>query len=306
MIRNSNIMLDYKLLQSLAMVLDEGGFEKAARQLHLTQSAVSQRIKLLEEYVGQILLTRTTPPAATAAGLQFLTHYRKVQQLESDLPPTERITSKEPYSTLSIGVNADSLGTWFPDVVENILQEQKLILDIHVDDQDETQKFLQNGQVCGCVTTYDKVLQGCRIERLGYVEYGLYSTPDFAAHWFPDGIDIDVIETVPTIRFNRKDRLSEKFFLLMFSALPDTPPTFYVPSTEIFVDFIMRNLCYGVIPHHQSKSHLSAGKLIDLAPTFKISIDLYYHFWNLKSAVMDNFSREFIARSKRTLQQSLS
>ncbi len=83
-------MLDYKLLKALAMVIDEGGFEKGAKKLHLTQSAVSQRIKMLEEYVGQILLTRTTPPAATIAGLGYLAHYRKVQQLESDLVPARK------------------------------------------------------------------------------------------------------------------------------------------------------------------------------------------------------------------------
>ncbi len=79
-------------------------------------------------------------------------------------------------------------------------------------------------------------------------------------------------------------------------------PTFYVPSTEIFVDFILRGFCYGAIPHQQSRPLTAAGKLIDLAPSCKVTIDLYFHFWNLKSAVMENFSREFIARAKKILQ----
>jgi LysR family transcriptional regulator (chromosome initiation inhibitor) len=295
-------MLDYKLLKALAMVLDEGGFEKAAVKLHLTQSAVSQRIKLLEEYVGQILLTRTTPPAATTAGLQFLSHYRKVKQLENDLPPTEKLAPEQLHKTLAIGVNADSLGTWFPDVVEKIIKEQNLILDIHVDDQDETQNFLRNGQVCGCISTNDKALQGCCIEKLGGVQYGIYCTPHFAATWFPHGIDLDAVATTPTIQFNRKDNFNEKFFRLLFRSIPNNPPTFYVPSTEIFVDFILRSLCYGVIPHHQSKSLSDAGKLVDLAPSCKITIDLYYHFWNLNSATMVNFTRSFITGSKKALQ----
>ncbi|MGB3212687.1 MAG: ArgP/LysG family DNA-binding transcriptional regulator [Desulforhopalus sp.] len=166
------MMLDYKLLDALAAVLDEGGFERAAKKLHLTQSAVSQRIKQLEEYVGQVLLTRTTPPTATDAGLKFICHYRKVKQLEYDLTPTEKSATAESYTTLSIGVNADSLETWFPKVVQPIVKSQHLILDLRVDDQDETQKLLQNGEVCGCVTTFSKVLQGCRIEKIGSVEYG--------------------------------------------------------------------------------------------------------------------------------------
>ena len=60
--------MDYKLLKALAAVLDAGGFEKAAQHLNLTQSAVSQRIRLLEDQIGAILLTRTSPPVATEAG----------------------------------------------------------------------------------------------------------------------------------------------------------------------------------------------------------------------------------------------
>ncbi len=297
-------MLDYKLLEALAMVIEEGGFEKAAVKLHLTQSAVSQRIKLIEEHVGQILLTRTTPPTATTAGLQFLAHYRKVKQLEEDLPPTEGLGSDHFFKSLAIGVNADSLGTWFPDVVEKIIKAQNLTLDIHVDDQEETQNFLRNGQVCGCIATYAKALQGCRIEKLGGVEYGMYCTPVFAAKWFPRGMDLAAMAVAPTIRFNRKDTLNEKFFKLLFGSLPDSPPTFYVPSTEVFVAFVLRSLCYGVIPHHQSKSLLHSGALIDLAPDCKVTIDLYYHYWNLKSAAMVHFTREFIAASKKALRQT--
>ena len=58
-------MLDYKLLEAFAMVIIEGGFEKASRRLHLTQSAISQRVKLLEDQYGQILLKRTSPPEPT-------------------------------------------------------------------------------------------------------------------------------------------------------------------------------------------------------------------------------------------------
>ena len=70
-------MLDYKLLEALAQVVQSGGFDKAAQELHITQSAVSQRVKLLEGQTGQILLARTTPPRATEAGRNLLKHFRR-------------------------------------------------------------------------------------------------------------------------------------------------------------------------------------------------------------------------------------
>ena len=46
------------LALTLATVLDEGSLDAAARRLHVTPSAVSQRIKALEEHVGRVLLVR--------------------------------------------------------------------------------------------------------------------------------------------------------------------------------------------------------------------------------------------------------
>ncbi|MEI8171784.1 MAG: LysR family transcriptional regulator, partial [Rhodoferax sp.] len=45
-------MLDYASLSALTAVVREGSFERAARALHVTPSAVSQRIRLLEERIG--------------------------------------------------------------------------------------------------------------------------------------------------------------------------------------------------------------------------------------------------------------
>ena len=90
-------MFDNRLIEALALVVQEGGFDKAAKALHITQSAVSQRVKLLEEFTGQVLLARTTPPQATLAGRKFLKYYLQVKRLEDDL-------MTEMYRRSSIGI----------------------------------------------------------------------------------------------------------------------------------------------------------------------------------------------------------
>lgn len=295
-------MIDYKLLEALAQVIEEGGFEKAAAKLHITQSAVSQRIKMIEEWAGRILVTRTIPPVATDAGLKLVSHYRKVKLLEDDLVPEISQVSALSPTTLAIGVNADSLATWFLQAVADIAKEHGFILDLHVDDQEQTQKLLQNGQVCACISTHQRQLQGCRVERLGAVEYGLYCTPLFAQQWFRAGFGLHSIQAAPTIRFNRQDNLNKNIFSRLFEQEPVHLPTFYVPSSEKFVDCVLQSLCYGVIPSQQSKPLCSRGLLVDLAPACKIEIDLYYHCWNLKSKTIENFTREFIAKARQILQ----
>ena len=106
-------MFDYKLLAALAAVVEQGGFERAAQVLGLSQSAVSQRIKLLEARVGQPVLVRETPPSATEVGRRLLNHVQQVRLLERDLqaqvPALDEGAAPE---RLRIALNADSLATW--------------------------------------------------------------------------------------------------------------------------------------------------------------------------------------------------
>lgn len=78
-------MLDYRSLEALAAVHRRGSFDLAAAQLGLTPSAISQRIKGLEDRAGVLLIVRGTPCTATDAGLRLILHFDEVALLESTL-----------------------------------------------------------------------------------------------------------------------------------------------------------------------------------------------------------------------------
>lgn len=299
-------MLDYKLLEAFALVIMEGGFEKASKKLHLTQSAISQRVKQLEDQYGQILLKRTTPPQPTEPGLPLLVHYRQVNQLETDLQHSCNTDCKSTFTSLSIGVNADSLATWLFSAVEDILQKESIVLDLHVDDQERTHEFMQEGKVWGCVSTRSQPLQGCRVMRLGRVKYSLFATKKFTSKWFPEGLTSEAFELAPMARYNRKDDLNSRMFSLLLEQQPTNPPTFFLPSTEMYGLFVAESHCYGILPEQQSKELEARGKIINLSPKHSIDVELYWHSWNLKSALMERFSKHFISRSKELLNQGPS
>lgn len=294
-------MLDYRLVEAFARVIEEGGFEKAARRLHITQSAVSQRIKQLEEQYGQVLLQRTSPPQPTLSGLSLLSHYRQVRHLEEDLFSTRVAGTTGRFISLALGINADTLATWFFEAVHPFLREEKVVLDLHIDDQDRTHKFLQEGKVWGCITTRNSPIQGCRIVPLGTMCYNLFCTPDFAKIWFPDGLTLRDAATAPILRFNRKDGLNDRMFELIFASVPQDLPTFFVPSPEMYAEFIRQGCCYGVLPEQQSRTLLAEGAIVDLAPAHTVRVDLYWHCWNLRSAVLENFTRRLANEAKRLL-----
>ncbi len=296
-------MFDYKLIEAMAVVVREGGFEKAASRLCLTQSAVSQRVRQLEEQTGQVLLTRTVPPAVTEAGQWFLAHYLQVRHLEESLAGRTALGFGDQPVTLSIGVNADSLATWFPRAVAPMLADGKLLLDIRVDDQEQTHRFLKNGSVCGCISTLDRALQGCRVFEIGTMAYQMLSTPAFADRWFREGVTLKAVSMAPAVIFNRRDELHAKMLAQVFNPVPKDLPVTYVPSSETFVDFIAMGLGYGMVPAAQGAHLVEKGVLTALLSGRTVNVRLFWHCWNLASPLLESFTRTLLHQGREGLNK---
>lgn len=292
-------MLDYKLVSALAAVVEEGGFEKAGKRLNLSQSAISQRVRLLEEHIGQVLLSRSTPPVPSSAGHRLLKHYKQVVLLEADL--LQDSGAPGAMRTLSVGVNADSIATWFLSAVTPFLLEENVLLDITTEDQAETHRLLRKGEVMGCISARAETMQGCRIEYLGRMDYRMVAAPDFAEFWFPDGLTQDVVQQAPAVMFNRKDDLHYDMFELLFGDRPSGIPTHYIPSSEKFARAIASGLGYGMLPEQQCADLLQWGGLVDIAPQTPVPVPLYWHRWNIDSPVLDGFTRALLAGAKNDL-----
>ncbi|VVS92031.1 LysR family transcriptional regulator ArgP [Desulfoluna spongiiphila] len=296
-------MHDYKLIEAMARVVLEGGFEKAARVLNISQSAVSQRVKLLEEQAGQVLLSRTAPPSPTRAGEIFLAHYFKVAHLETDLAGTLAPSADEGFHTLAVGVNADSLETWLLPGLAAFLREERLLLDFCVDDQDETLRFLKSGETVGCITSSPEPVQGCRVAYLGAMAYRMVASPAFAERWFPGGFGAESAARAPAVLFNRKDELHERFLRTWLTDPPGAFPRHFIPSSVSVVITIVQGMGYGLVPMQQASPLLATGALTDVAPGREILVPLYWHAWNVKSALLERFSRQLVEGARRTLLQ---
>lgn len=316
-------MLDYRLVEAVAAVIREGGFERAARVLHLTQSAVSQRVKALEDQLGTVLVVRATPARATDEGRRLLAHCDKVGLLETDLAAALRPegasdlpdTSDDPHiphipwTTLPVAVNADSLATWFPDAVAPFLRAERALLDLSVDDQERTHLLLRDGHVAAAVSTRAAAVQGCRCLPLGRVDYLCLAAPEFAARWFPAGLAEAALCRAPAVIFNRADEVHHQFLrgLLSTAASFDTItrnlPLHYIPSSERFVDVVAQGLAYGMIPLPQARQHLAEGRLVDLAPGHAVPIRLFWHCWGLRTRLLDALTHHVVTHAQQVLAQ---
>ncbi len=289
-------MLDYKLLEAFAMVVQAGGFEKAANTLHLTQSAVSQRVKLLEDRTGKILLSRVSPPQPTAAGRQLIKHYLQVKLLEDGLDE-EMSGTDETAIRLSLGINADSLSSWFLPAIGELLEDGKILIDMHVDDQEQTHKLLRDGVVVGCISDMASAMQGCKVEFLGEMPYRLLARPEFIANWFPEGLTVSAAEEAPAVMFTHKDMLHHKILQEVLGQPINVKAIHYVPSNEQFLQMISSGYAYGMVPDWQSEPLRLSGDVIEVHERAIDSVKHYWHCWNIDSAPLKTFSQQLVKKA---------
>ncbi|WP_193074761.1 LysR family transcriptional regulator ArgP [Pseudomonas sp. FME51] len=287
-------MLDYKLLQALAAIVEEGGFERAARMLGLSQSAISQRIKLLESRVGAPVLLRATPPAPTETGRKLLNHVQQVRLLERDLQREVPMDDEADVAPrLRIALNADSLATWWAGAVADLCEAQNLLLELLVDDQDVGLRRMRAGEVAGCVCATEQPVAGARSLPLGAMRYLAVASPAFMARYFAEGVSHAALRRAPVIVFGPDDQLQHRF--LAGCGFTENFPHHLCPSSEGFVRLIDAGLGWGLVPALQIHSELAAGRLQEVLPGNPVDVPLYWHYWRnggrLLEALTDQLAR---------------
>ena len=253
---------DLDALECLAAIVEEGGFERAAVRLSITQSAVSQRLRSLEVQVGTVLIVRSRPLKATTAGRLLLKHAMQMRLLRADLerdlkemaPGVAGMAGEE--ERISIAINADSIATWALPALSP-LAHQGLGLEIITDDQDFTFEWLREGRVLGCVTTLPAPLRSCKVVPLGAMRY--VAEPAFAAARCPDGLNPHNFNQLPFVAFNRKDDLQAEFVANVCGLKHVSLSQMYVPSSEGQVRAVQAGWGVSVLPELKVRTQLRDG-----------------------------------------------
>ncbi len=291
-------MLDYALLSALAAVVRSGSFERAAQQLNVTPSAISQRIKLLEERVGTVLVIRGQPCLATEIGQRLCQHVEQVALLESSMRQSlPRLQADTRPVTLRIAVNADSLATWF---IQAMAETEGFLFDLVVDDQDYSADWLRRGEVMAAVTSRDTPIQGFNCRPLGALRYAATASPGFVERWFPNGFDKESAARAPSLIFNQKDRLQSLWLRQVFGA-DIQPPQHWLPSSQAFVDASLAGLGWGMNPEILVKDHLRAGRLVALDARFPFEVPLFWQESRIVGPVMADVTRAVVRTAQAML-----
>jgi LysR family transcriptional regulator (chromosome initiation inhibitor) len=287
-------MLDYPSLAAVAAVIQQGSFDGAARALNVTPSAVSQRVKLLEERLGTVLIARGQPCTATEAGSLLCRHVERVGMLEHDLrdalPQVAQERTADTRTTLRIAVNADSLETWFVAAMAEFTRQNNVLLDIVMDDQEHTVEWLRTGQVLAAVTSHAQAVHGCNSVPLGKLKYLAVASPQFIKRHFDAGVDAASLSAAPSLRFNPKDRL-QSIWMRRLCRREIHAPAHWLPSSRAFVDAALAGVGWGMNPAPLIRPHLKSGAVVELVPDRPLFVSHYWQHTRLKVPMLDRLTQ---------------
>lgn len=267
-------------LAALAAVVEFGSFDAAAEQLHVTPSAVSQRIKALEQRVGQVLVVREKPCRATAAGIPLLRLAAQTALLETEAL-AETAGGSVQHPRVAIAVNADSMSTWFSAVLAEL---PGVLLDLRIEDQDHSARLLREGAVMGAVTTERTPVPGCRVQSLGVMRYIPVASPRFVEEYLRDGFVATAVAQAPSLAWNRADALQDMLVRKAFRRAV-TRPVHYVPTAEGFGAAVRAAVGWGMYPEQLAAPALADGSFVRIADVH-LDVPLYWQCWKLDSTVV--------------------
>ncbi len=270
-------------LSALATILRTGSFEQAAAELAVTPSAISQRIKALEEKVGTALILRGSPCTATPAGARLAKHAEDVGLLETQLSRELALAPGAATSRLRIAVNADSLATW---LIPALAAVPDILFELLVDDQDYSADWLERGEVSAAVTAADMPVPGCTRHPLGALRYIATASPDFMKRWFPDGVDSAALAAAPCLAFNARDGL-QRGWMTAKTGQDISPPAHYLPSTHAFIDAARAGLGWGMNPEPLVRGPLRNRRLVALDPQLPLDVALDWQVSRVLAPAME-------------------
>nr|WP_308801237.1 LysR family transcriptional regulator ArgP [Streptomyces polyasparticus] len=283
--------LPHDLVRTLLATVDEGTFDAAATALHLTPSAVSQRIKALEQRTGRVLLMRTKPVRPTESGEVVVRFGRQLAALEQaahlELGLDADDEGPRGVVRLPIVVNADSLATWFLPALTRVPQDPPVCFELLREDEGHSATLLREGRVMAAVTSPAEPVAGCTVRPLGRARYLPVATPAFRGRHLASGPLSRGLPHAPVVVYDRRDELQDRFVRALTRGRSDACPVrHHVPTSEGFRDAVAAGLGWGLVPDIQAAPLLESGALVELTPGRHLDVPLYWQQWKLDAPAL--------------------
>lgn len=295
-------------LEAFLAVIEEGSFERAAKRLCITPSALSQRIKGLEDRLGAVLVKRVVPVVATEAGEKLLRRAQSMRLLEAETLTDFRPGEGYETARLTILVNNDSLATWLPEALADFTAKTKgerVSLELLTDDQDHALESLRNGTAIAVVTSEGRPVSGARSTPLGAMRYVAVTSPALAASLCSVELETS-LRSAPVIFYDRKDTLQDRY-LAFFGIGPEafTGLVHYAPSPTAMIDLAARGIGWCMAPESLVAPWIERGEIEEIAPDRPIDVPLYWQSAAIRSELLTHLGDVIRKTAAKRLRPSV-
>jgi LysR family transcriptional regulator, chromosome initiation inhibitor len=293
-------MYDYKGLEALHTIIELQSFDLAAQKLCISQSAVSQRLKSLQNYFNNPLLIRSTPYETTELGGYLLSHYKKVHMLEATAQSL--IRQEQVKSKLSLAISRDSLETWFMDILETSSLFDDVVIEMVADDQEITLDYMKKGLVGACFSSIEKPLSQCASVLLGHMDYVLVCSPDFKKKYFSTNQHRKSLLNAPAVIFDKNDKLHADYLHKFFAINEKHGSCHMIPSVRGFRSFALKGYAYALVPALDIKKEIKQKKLVNVFKDKVWKMPIYFHSWNMYSREYQQFYQKLMTQVRQKLK----
>lgn len=236
--------MDLKTIQTIVAIADHGSFVEASDAVGLSQSAVSLRIKALEDRLGVALFDRSCrPPVLNSEGHAFVVQARAIletwQDLISSFKPMPTVTS------LNLGAVPTSVSGALPVALGQLRDEQphlSIRLVSALSDRLE-EMVLKRELDCAIVTKASVSSPDINWHTIVREPLVVISPPDTVAE-----TDVDALSAAPYIRFNRHAWAGQLIEQELTSRALKLRPAMDVDTLDGISQLVANGLGVSVVP----------------------------------------------------------
>jgi DNA-binding transcriptional LysR family regulator len=276
-------MIETSQLQTLVAVTKARSFSKAAEQLGVTQSAISQSIKNLESKLeikifkrsGKLIVPTAEGERLFSLGVQFLSNMEDtLNELKGD--------KNEMRGKVSIGTLTGIGKTWLArEIVDYAKENPDLQLTVRMGHQDDLLRDFESNKLDILVMPEDDLPMHGEKEFFLEEKSTLVFPTTMKDEFFNKKLSLSMLEVIPTILFEQDDHLFFKWCRSKFKSLPKKLNVrFSVNSHGHMLQAVYEGLGVAVVPNHVLNRSYFKDKVMTLGDEFEVpsgKLFIVYH-----------------------------
>lgn len=259
--------INYELYKVFYHVANTLSFSVASKQLYISQSAVSQSVKVLEKKLNQTLFIRSTKRVQlTPEGEILLKHIEPamnlIQRGENQLLEANTLNGGQ----LRIGAS-DTICRYY--LIPYLKQFHNMYPNVHIKVTNQTSiecaKLLETGQVDFCITNYpNSGLSNSQNVRIINEFYDVFVANNEVFPLNEKHITLKELQRYPILMLDRKSTTSEFLHSMFQKHQLDLVPEIEISSNDLLIDLAKIGLGIAFVPDYCIPKHDQELFVLDL------------------------------------------